>query len=73
MLGGPPRRVKVENRARAVTAAEAMAKPLATAAVVLPKRVEGVGGLPDLLGEVGHLGDAAGVVGDRDRRRRPRS
>ena len=53
------------SSASAVSAAEPMAKPLPVAAVVLPERVEHVGALADERRLAGHLGVAAGVVGDR--------
>ncbi len=52
------------SRARAVRAAEPMAKPLPVAAVVLPRAVELVGALAHFRGQTGHLGVAAGIVGD---------
>ena len=47
-----------------VSTAEPMAKPLPVAAVVLPRASRSSVTLADTLGEVGHLGNAAGVIGD---------
>ena len=57
--------LKAEKSTSAVSAAEPMAKPLPMAAVVLPTASSLSVRARTSVGSCAHLGDAAGVVGDR--------